>query len=58
MNFSASRKIDICICAAVAAIVGGCEPQNVREEKSLSRQLVREMRGNIERGAAGVPARG
>src|SRR5581483_2281258 len=45
MNFFHSRKIDIFIGALTLALFG-CEPQNVREEKALRRQFVREMQNH------------
>lgn len=47
MSFFARAKIDNRLCAvaiASAIALAGCEPENVREEKALRRQLTREMR--------------
>jgi tetratricopeptide (TPR) repeat protein len=46
MSFSLIRKIDICILAGVIALLSACEPQAVREEKALRRQLAHEMRNH------------
>jgi tetratricopeptide (TPR) repeat protein len=39
-------KIDIYICAALGLFLSGCEPQAIREEKALSRQLARELQNH------------
>ncbi|MEY2546504.1 MAG: hypothetical protein QOG48_1621 [Verrucomicrobiota bacterium] len=53
MNSFRSRKIDIFICAVTLALFG-CEPQNVREEKALRRQLLHEMRNHSYESAAPI----
>lgn len=57
MKLPSSRKIDnrISVATATCALVlSGCEPQNVREEKALARQLVREMQNHSYESAVPV----
>jgi tetratricopeptide (TPR) repeat protein len=58
VSFLVRAKIDnsVCILAAAAALLTatGCEPQNVREEKALRRQLIREMRNHSYESAAPI----
>lgn len=49
MNFSFRRKIDnyiYVIVLAVAIFLAGCQPENVREEKALRRELAKEVRNH------------
>jgi tetratricopeptide (TPR) repeat protein len=57
MSFSLRAKIDNLFCALAMVALAACQPENVREEKALHRQLMREMRNHSYESALPVARR-